>query len=179
MLALQSAKVSVYSISAIFRPQQVFFKWYGKWYRSLLSTFKHLFVQDTISLQLLEKYGITTASVAGDTRFDRVYDLFKQAKQLPLIEDFCKGSKVLVAGSSWGKDEELLVRYQKEHPEIKLILVPHEIHKAHIDAISVLLDGKLIRYSEANSTNIQSLNCLVVDVIGILSSIYRYCNCRL
>jgi len=174
LLELQSAKVPVYSISAIFRPQQVFFKWYGQWYRNLLSTFKHIFVQDESSLQLLEKYEITNVSVAGDTRFDRVYDLFKQAKQLPLIADFCKGSKVLVAGSSWGKDEEILVRYQIEHPDLKLILVPHEIHKAHIDAISELLDGKLIRYSEANSSNIQSFNCLVVDAIGILSSIYRY-----
>jgi len=174
LLELQSAKVPVYSISAIFRPQQVFFKWYGQWYRNLLSTFKHIFVQDESSLQLLEKYEITNVSVAGDTRFDRVYDLFKQAKQLPLIADFCKGSKVLVAGSSWGKDEEILVRYQIEHPDLKLILVPHEIHKAHIDAISELLDGKLIRYSEANSSNIQSFNCLVVDTIGILSSIYRY-----
>ena len=176
LLALQSAKVPVYSISAIFRPQQVFFKWYGKWYRDLLSTFKHIFVQDAPSLQLLAKHGITEASIAGDTRFDRVYDLYSQVKQLPLIEAFCKGGKVLVAGSSWGKDEEFLVRYQKEHPALKLILVPHEIHKAHIDAISELLDGKMIRYSEADATNIQSSNCLVVDTIGILSSIYRYAS---
>ena len=176
LLALKANKIPAYSISAIFRPQQVFFKWYGKWYRELLSSFKHIFVQDAPSLQLLVKHGITEASIAGDTRFDRVYDLFTQAKQLPLIEEFCKGKQVLVAGSSWGKEEELLVRYQKEHPEIKLILVPHEIHKAHIEAISGLLDGKLIRYSEANSNNIQASNCLVVDVIGILSSIYRYAN---
>ena len=176
LLALQAAKIPVYSISAIFRPQQMFFKWYGAWYRDLLNTFNHIFVQDATSLQLLVKHGIKNATVAGDTRFDRVYDLYNQAKQLPLIEAFCKEKKVVVAGSSWGKDEELLVRYLKEHPDVRLILVPHEIHKAHINAISELLDGKMIRYSEANINNIQSLNCMVVDVIGILSSIYRYAN---
>lgn len=176
LLALQAASIPVFSFSAIFRSQQVFFKWYGKWYLNLLSTFNHIFVQDVTSLQLLEKYGITKASVAGDTRFDRVYDLYNQAKQLPIIEEFCKGKQVIVAGSSWGKDEALLVRYLAEHPDLKLILVPHEIHKSHINAISALLDEKLIRYSEANSNSIQSSNCLVVDVIGILSSIYRYAN---
>lgn len=176
LLALQAAKVPVFSISAIFRPQQVFFKWYGKWYRDLLSTFKHIFVQDSSSLQLLAKHGITDASVAGDTRFDRVYDLFKQAKQLPLIEEFCKGKQVLVAGSSWGKDEELLVHYLNLHPDIKLILVPHEIHQAHITEISKLLNDNFVRYSDANSENLKTKKCLVVDVIGILSSIYRYAN---
>ncbi|MEI8086090.1 MAG: glycosyltransferase N-terminal domain-containing protein [Paludibacter sp.] len=176
LLALQAANVPVYSISAIFRPQQVFFKWYGKWYRDLLSTFKHIFVQDVPSLQLLAKHGITEASIAGDTRFDRVYDLFKQAKELPIIEEFSKGAQVLVAGSSWGKDEELLVQYIKLHPDIKLILVPHEIHLGHIAEISKLLNGNFVRYSDANSENLKSANCLVVDVIGVLSSIYRYAN---
>jgi len=176
LLALQAAKVPVFSISAIFRPQQVFFKWYGKWYRDLLSTFKHIFVQDLSSLQLLAESIITDVSVAGDTRFDRVYDLFQQAKQLPLIEEFCKGKQVLVAGSTWGKDEELLVQYLNLHPDIKLILVPHEIHQAHITEISKLLNGNFVRYSDANSENLKTTNCLVVDVIGILSSIYRYAN---
>lgn len=176
LLALNDAKVPVYSISAIFRPQQVFFKWYGKWYLDLLNTFNHIFVQDAFSLQLLEKNGIKNATVAGDTRFDRVYDLYQQAKQLPLIEEFCKGKQVLVAGSSWGKDEELLVQYLNLHPDIKLILVPHEIHQAHISEISKLLNGNFVRYSDANSQNLKSTNCLVVDVIGILSSIYRYAN---
>jgi len=141
-----------------------------------LSTFKHIFVQDLSSLQLLAESIITDVSVAGDTRFDRVYDLFQQAKQLPLIEEFCKGKQVLVAGSTWGKDEELLVQYLNLHPDIKLILVPHEIHQAHITEISKLLNGNFVRYSDANSENLKTTNCLVVDVIGILSSIYRYAN---
>lgn len=176
LLALKQANVPVFSISAIFRSEQIFFKAYGKWYLNLVSTFNHVFVQDNESLKLLEKHGITNASISGDTRFDRVYDLYKQAKKLPLIENFCQDKPVLVAGSSWPKDEELLVRYWREHPNIKLILVPHEIHNSHINEISKLLDANLIRYSEANSDNLKTANCLVVDVIGILSSIYRYAN---
>ena len=177
LLALQHANVPVFSISAIFRPEQVFFKGYGNWYLNLLRTFSHIFVQDKVSLDLLESHQIATASVCGDTRFDRVYDLFKQAKQLPLIEEFVKNApQVIVAGSTWPKDEELLVRYLKLHPDVKLILVPHEVHASHISGISGLLDGNFVRYSEATPENVQNTNCLVVDVIGILSSIYRYAN---
>ena len=177
LLALQDAQVPVFSISAIFRPEQLFFKGYGKWYLRLLSSFSHIFVQDKVSLDLLEKYQIKNASVCGDTRFDRVYDLFTQAKQLPLIEEFVRGAKhVIVAGSTWPKDEELLVQYLKLHPDVKLILAPHEVHASHISGISGLLDGKFVRYSEATPENVKTTNCLVVDVIGILSSIYRYAN---
>ena len=177
LLALQQADVPVYSISAIFRESQVFFKVYGGWYRSLLRVFSHIFVQDNASLDLLKKYDITNASVCGDTRFDRVYDLYSQAKQLPLIEEFAKGGQpIIVAGSTWPKDEELLVQYLKLQPDLKIILVPHEVHQSHILEISKLLDGKFVRYSEANSENLAQANCLVVDVIGILSSIYRYAN---
>jgi len=176
LLALQASKVPVFSISSIFRPNQIFFKWYGSWYLNILKTLHHIFVQDDISLQLLTKNGISNASVAGDTRFDRVYDLFQKSKQLTLIEEFCAGQQVIVAGSTWAKDEELLVQYLILHPNVKLILVPHEIHHAHITEISKLLDGKFVRYSDANSDNLKNTNCLVVDVIGILSSIYRYAN---
>ena len=177
LLALKAANVPVYSISAIFRQEQVFFKGYGKWYLRLLGSFKHIFVQDKVSLDLLESHQIKNASICGDTRFDRVYDLFKQAKQLPLIEEFVMNSeKVIVAGSTWPKDEEILVRYLKLHPDVKLILVPHEVHYSHISEISNLLDGQFVRYSEATAENVKTTNCLVVDVIGILSSIYRYAH---
>jgi len=177
LMALKEAEVPVYSISAIFRPEQVFFKEYGKWYLNLLKNFEHIFVQDKVSLDLLKGNQVVNASVCGDTRFDRVYDLYRQAKQLPLIEAFVgNAEKVIVAGSTWPKDEELLIRYLKLHPEVKLILVPHEVHYAHISSISGLLDGKFIRYSEATPENVKTTNCLVVDVIGILSSIYRYAH---
>jgi len=177
LLALKDANVPVYSISAIFRREQVFFKGYGKWYLQLLGSFNHIFVQDKVSLDLLESHRIKNASICGDTRFDRVYDLFTQAKQLPLIAEFVKNSgKVIVAGSTWPKDEEILVRYLKLHPDVKLILVPHEVHYSHISEISKLLNGQFVRYSEATAENVKTTNCLVVDVIGILSSIYRYAH---
>jgi len=177
LLALQAASIPVYNISAIFRPEQVFFKWYGKWYRDLLNTFNHIFVQDAASAALLVKNGIENITIAGDTRFDRVSDLAKQAQSIPLVEALVKDApKVIVAGSTWPKDEELLVRYLKEHKDVKLILVPHEIHEAHISGIVKLLGADYLRYTLANETNIQSVNCLVVDTIGLLSSIYRYAN---
>jgi len=177
LLALKGANVPVFSISAIFRPEQVFFKVYGKWYLNLLCTFKHIFVQDNVSLDLLENHQIRNVSVCGDTRFDRVYDLFTQAKELPVIEEFVKNATdVIVAGSSWTKDEEILVRYLKLHPHVKLIIVPHEVHSSHILEISKLMDGKIVRYSDATPENVKTTNCLVVDVIGVLSSIYRYAN---
>jgi len=177
LLALQAENIPVVSISAIFRPEQVFFKDYGKWYKKLLLTFQHIFVQDKFSKELLQAHGINNVTVAGDTRFDRVYDLYQQAKQLPLIEEFVKGAeRVIVAGSSWPKDEELLVQYLRLHPDVKLIMAPHEVHNSHIAEISKLLDGKFVRYSDATAENVKSTNCLVVDIIGILSSIYRYAN---
>ena len=177
ILELQKANVPVYSISAIFRPSQVFFKGYGGWYRNLLKSFAHIFVQDKNSLKLLADNGFTNVSVAGDTRFDRVADLAQQAKTIPLIEAFVQNSnKVIVAGSTWPKDEELLVRYLKLHPDMKLILVPHEIHQAHIMGISKLLDGKFVRYTDLNEQNVLNTNCIVVDTIGLLSSIYQYAN---
>ena len=173
--ALKAAGIPVYSISAIFRPGQIFFRWYGQWYKKLLQGIDHIFVQDKASLDLLKTHGVDKVSIAGDTRFDRVADLAAQAKTIPLVEAFVKDTeKVIVAGSSWPKDEELLVRYLKLHPDVKMILVPHEIHAAHIMGISKLLNGNFVAYTEATEQNVQTANCLVVDTIGLLSSIYRY-----
>lgn len=173
--AIRKAGIPLYSISAIFRPSQIFFRPYGGWYRNLLQGFNHIFVQDDNSLRLLTENGFSNASVAGDTRFDRVADLAAQAKQIPLVEAFVKNApKVIVAGSSWPKDEELLVKYLRLHPDVKLILVPHEIHDAHLMGISKLLDGKFVRYTDATEENLATTNCLVVNTIGLLSSIYQY-----
>jgi 3-deoxy-D-manno-octulosonic-acid transferase len=174
---LKKKDIPFYSISTIFRADQIFFKNYGGWYRNLLKSFTHIFVQDISSLRLLEKYAFTNATIAGDTRFDRVSDLASQAKKIPVVEEFVNGSeKVIVAGSTWPKDEELLVKYMKLHPEIKLILVPHEIHDAHLMGISKLLDGNFIKYTDADTVNLKQTNCLVVNTIGLLSSIYQYAN---
>ncbi|MEA4981302.1 MAG: glycosyltransferase N-terminal domain-containing protein [Paludibacter sp.] len=175
LMALKKNNVPVYSISAIFRTEQVFFKWYGGWYKSLLKSFQQIFVQDNDSLRLLEKNGINNAVVAGDTRFDRVSDLAKQAKNIPIVESFVKGcTKVIVAGSSWPKDEELLVRYLKSHADVKLILVPHEIHETHIAGIIKLTGENHVRYTQTESKDLAPERCLIVDTIGLLSSIYRY-----
>lgn len=176
---LKKRNIPTYIISAIFRPEQLFFKWYGKPYRKVLNCFDHLFVQDKQSKELLAQYDIINVTVAGDTRFDRVQDVFKATKQLPLIEQFTlnkKGEKVttLIAGSSWLKDEEIFVPYFNKHPELKLIIAPHEINREHLLDIDALLKRPSIRLSEANSDNITGKDCLIIDSFGLLSSIYRY-----
>ncbi|MDO9634657.1 MAG: glycosyltransferase N-terminal domain-containing protein [Paludibacter sp.] len=175
LMALRKENIPVYSISAIFRPEQVFFKWYGGWYKGLLKSFHQIFVQDTESMHLLQHHGIDNVTIAGDTRFDRVSDLAKQAKNIPIVENFVKGcSKVIVAGSTWPKDEEFLVRYMKNHTDLKLILVPHEIHEAHMAGILKLTGENQLRYTQAANKDLTSERCLIVDTIGLLSSIYRY-----
>ena len=125
---LQQRGIPVYIISAIFRREQLFFQWFGKPYRKMLDCFNHLFVQDERSKALLEEYGIRNVTVAGDTRFDRVIDVYHQAKQIPLVERFIKGTDgqqpplVFVAGSSWPEDEAIFIPYFERHPEMKLII---------------------------------------------------------
>lgn len=175
---LKKQAIPTYIISAIFRPDQLFFKWYGKPYRKILSCFNHLFVQDNASQNLLEKYNIKNVTVLGDTRFDRVLDVQKQARLIPLVEKFVtsgKGEKqlTLVVGSSWPQDEEFIINYFNEHPELKLIIAPHEIDRPHLLDIHSLLKRPSIRLSEANEQNIKR-DCLIVDSFGLLSSIYRY-----
>lgn len=176
---LNRRKIPVYIISAIFRKEQLFFKWYGKSYRKVLKYYKHLFVQDEASRELLEEYGVTNVSVCGDTRFDRVLAVQEQARQLPIIERFIKngGTKeriTLVAGSSWPQDEEILLRYFNKHPEMKLIIAPHEIHREHLMYIESLLRRPSIRLSEAIEHDVCKSDCLIIDSFGLLSSIYRY-----
>lgn len=177
---LKSRGIPVYMISAIFRPQQLFFKWYGSSYRKVLSCFSHLFVQDEASRELLFSYGITNVTVTGDTRFDRVLDVKKKARIIELVQQFTghsenKEQTVLVAGSSWPQDEDILIHYFNDHPEIKLIIAPHEIHKEHLLGISALLKRRSVRLSEATSgENVKDADCLIIDSFGLLSSIYRY-----
>lgn len=176
---LKKREIPVFIISAIFRKEQIFFRWYGAGYRKVLSCFTHLYVQDQASRNLLLSYGVTNVTVCGDTRFDRVMDVRKQAKQLPLIEKFvtcADGSKcfTMVAGSSWPQDEELLLDYFNNHPEMKLIIAPHEIHEEHLAHIESLIKRPAIRMSDATAENVQQYDCLIVNSFGILSSIYRY-----
>lgn len=176
---LQQRGIPVYIISAIFRREQLFFQWFGKPYRKMLDCFNHLFVQDERSKTLLEEYGIRNVTVAGDTRFDRVIDVYHQAKQIPVVERFVEGNKgraplVFVAGSSWPEDEAIFIPYFERHPEMKLIIAPHEIHEGHLKSIEARLHRPTIRLSQATEQNVADKDCLIVDSFGLLSSLYRY-----
>ena len=178
---LKHRQVPVYSVSSIFRPDQVFFKWYGKQYSRVLKCFTHFFVQNEVSKELLAKLGITCVTVTGDTRFDRVLQIKEAAKQLPIVEAFVKDAPlVFVAGSSWPPDEEIFIKYFNEHKNWKLIIAPHVIGEDHLKQIEKLLeDRKVVRYSEYSenseySEKLKNAEVLIINCFGLLSSIYRY-----
>ncbi|MCC8153219.1 MAG: 3-deoxy-D-manno-octulosonic acid transferase [Tannerellaceae bacterium] len=176
---LHKRHIPTYIISAIFRKEQPFFRWYGKPYRKVLSYYRHIFLQDEDSRKLLAAYGITNTTVCGDTRFDRVLDVQKMAKNVPAIEEFVrlgkqKGQRILIVGSSWPQDEEILIPYFNAHPDIRLIIAPHEIDREHLLYIQSLLKRPSIRLSDVNEKNIHTRECLIMDGFGLLSSIYRY-----
>lgn len=172
--ALQVKGIPVYSVSSIFRPNQIFFRWYGKDYRKVLKTFAHLFVQNEASKQLLATIGVEDVTVVGDTRFDRVLDIHAAAKQLPLVEKFKGDSLTFVAGSSWGPDEDIFIKYFNEHPEMKLVIAPHVVSDSHLKEIMSKLNRSCIRYTQATEAEVSKADCLIVDCYGLLSSIYRY-----
>ena len=181
---LKHRGVPVYSVSSIFRPEQVFFKWYGRQYGRVLNCFTHFFVQNEISKELLAKIGITDTTVVGDTRFDRVLQIKEAAKQLPIVESFVKDApQVFVAGSSWPPDEEIFIKYFNEHKNWKLIIAPHVIGEDHLQQIEKLLEGrKVIRYTEAEKmvngqlSMVNDYEVLIINCFGLLSSIYHYGN---
>ena len=171
---LHKRRIPIYSVSSIFRKNQIFFKWYGGAYRDVLKNFDHLFVQNETSKRFLSKIGITRVTVVGDTRFDRVRQIQEQAKNLPIVEQF-KGSKpTFVAGSSWGPDEDLFIEYFNQKSDMKLIIAPHVIGESHLSEIVSKLKRPYIRYTEASETNVHDVDCLIIDCFGLLSSIYRY-----
>jgi 3-deoxy-D-manno-octulosonic-acid transferase len=165
----------VYLISALFRPNQVFFKNYGKWYLNQLKQFNHLFVQDQPSLELLHQFKITNSSISGDTRFDRVKAIASTAKDIALAHEFSRDHYCLVAGSTWPADEELLCRYiNNAGDHMKFIIAPHEITEAHINRLTSTIHHKSMPYSRASLENIALCQVLIIDNIGMLSSLYRY-----
>lgn len=167
--------IPVYSVSSIFRPDQIFFRWYGDGYRRVLRTFTYLFVQNQASVELLKSIGVMQAGIVGDTRFDRVLEICSEAKALPLIEKFKGSTKVFVAGSSWAPDEDIFIPYFNHHREVKLIIAPHVIGEDHLSEIIRKLEGrKVVRYSQATAENVVAADCLLIDCFGLLSSIYRY-----
>lgn len=172
---LHRRNIPTYLVSGIFRKRQIFFKWYGRSMRPVLRLFNHIFVQDEESKQLLEGLKVKNVTICGDTRFDRVIAIQQQAKQYQWAADFQSSSKfTLIAGSSWPKDEDIFIDHFNKHPEMKLIIAPHEIHESHVKDIISKLKRPYMRYSELDESKVKDVDCIIIDAIGFLSSIYRY-----
>ena len=171
---LKYRHVPAYSVSSIFRPDQIFFKWYAKKYAGVLHCITHFFVQNEQSKELLAKIGITDVTISDDTRVDRVLQIMEQSKHLPIVEAFKQDHHVFVAGSSWSPDEDIFIRFFNEHPEWKLIIAPHVIGNDHLQQILSKLNRKTVRYTEATTETAAEAQCLIIDCFGLLSSIYHY-----
>lgn len=174
---LHKRQISLYIISGIFRPKQIFFRWYGSLHRRILGFVTHFFVQDEQSVQLLQTIGINNVTISGDTRFDRVWANAQQPRQLPLIEQFINGHKTFIAGSTWPEDERLLATLPVQYSDWKFIIAPHETGEDKINRLLALLpEGSAIRHSQlaANQSLITNHQSLIIDNIGMLSSLYQY-----
>lgn len=173
--ALKKRNIPTYIVSSIFRKEQVFFRWWGGFYRKALHCFTHLFVQNESSKELLASIGVKNVTVVGDTRFDRVAKIAEQAHLLPLVASFVEdGKKIFIAGSSWGPDEDVYISYFNRTPGWKLIIASHEVNEERIKQIEEQVRGLCVRYTQATIEEVRSAKCLIIDCFGLLSSIYRY-----
>ncbi len=171
--ALKKNNVPLLSVSAIFRPQQVFFKSYGAFYRSILKNFECFFVQNDTSRSLLQSIGFKNTVIAGDTRFDRVYAGVNQSEKIALVEKFKSDQKTLVVGSCWREDFEVLLPTINDG-NVKFIIAPHEISESFLQSIERAVRVKTIRYSRATENNADGFQVLLIDNVGMLSRLYRY-----
>ena len=185
---LKHRNIPTYSVSSIFREDQVFFKWYGRNYAGVLKCFTRFFVQNEESKRLLDGIGITAVDVVGDTRFDRVLQIKEAAKQLPICEAFRTGVassqsadvphhdfKVFVAGSSWPPDENIFIPFFNEHKDWRLLIAPHVIAEEHLKLILSLIKGKkVVRYTQTTPEEAAEADVLIIDCFGLLSSMYNY-----
>ena len=185
---LKHRNIPTYSVSSIFREDQVFFKWYGRSYAGVLKCFTRFFVQNEESKRLLEGIGITAVDVVGDTRFDRVLQIKEAAKQLPICEAFRTevassqsadvphhDFKVFVAGSSWPPDENIFIPFFNEHKDWRLLIAPHVIAEEHLKLILSLIKGKkVVRYTQTTPEEAAEADVLIIDCFGLLSSMYNY-----
>jgi 3-deoxy-D-manno-octulosonic-acid transferase len=171
---LRREKIPTYLVSGNFRPGQVFFRWYGRWYRNFLQCFTHIFVQQEESLSLLGTIGFREVSVAGDTRFDRVLELAGSPYRHPAIEGFCSGRDVLVAGSTWDRDEQILAHAYRELPEtVRWIIAPHELSAGHLNQLQKHFPGSAL-FTELGDEVPADTRAIIVDTIGQLSYLYRF-----
>lgn len=175
---LKKRGIPLFIFSCIFRKEQKFFsqKPWGKWYRSILSGVEHFFVQNQVSGELLKNIGINNYSITGDTRFDRVATIAAAAKNIPLVEKFRGNSKVIVAGSTWKPDEELLAAFINKSSNLKFIIAPHEVSSVNINRISQSILKPTVLFSKANESDMENSDVIIIDSIGLLSSLYQYGN---
>lgn len=172
---LQNQKIKTYLISGIVRENQAFFKWYGGFYRKALTSFDHFFVQNESSKKLLQQIGLQNVKVSGDTRFDRVVSILERDNTLPFIEAFKNNQLTVVIGSSWPKDETLLVNYINQSPEdIKFLIAPHNIKPEQIRQLENSLSKKTVLFSEKENKKLSDYQVFIIDTIGILTKIYSY-----
>ena len=173
---LKLRNVPTYIISSIFRPNQSFFKPWGGMFRKMLRCFTHLYVQDEESRVLLHGIGVDNVTVCGDTRLDRVLQIKAQAKEFPAIAAMTASDKpTLVMGSSWEPDEDIVIPYFNSHPEMKLIIAPHEFDENRLEAMMSRIKRPVARYTKLETVgDVSQLDCMIIDCFGILSSLYRY-----
>ena len=172
---LRRRSIRSYIVSAIFRRNSIFFRPYGGYWRMALESFDTIFVQNNDSKKLLAELGFDNVVVAGDTRFDRVAEIAAAAKKIDLIERFKGGTRLLIAGSTWGPDEDLLIRLINDNPSVKFIVAPHEMDESRINRLLAETLGGAVRYTQCTAeTSFDGKQLLVLDTVGILSSAYGY-----
>lgn len=174
---LKKRNIPLFIISAIFRETQQFFKErpVGRWYRKILFKVEHFFIQNEKTGELLKSIGISKYTVSGDTRFDRVATIVKSAKEIPIVEKFKGDSLLIIAGSTWKPDEELLAEFINQS-SLKFIIVPHEVSEGNINRIHQLLKKPAVLFSKVAESEIHRFQVLIIDSVGLLSSLYRYGN---
>ncbi len=174
---LKKRNITTYLISGIFREKQLFFKWYGGFYRQALDAFAHFFVQNVSSKELLLKLGKTNVTVSGDTRFDRVAAILEKDNTLGFVSEFKNDTLAIVIGSSWPKDESLLVNYiNSTSNRVKFIIAPHNIKADQIQQLRSSISKKTVLFSEKDGKNLADFEVLIIDTIGILTKIYSYAD---
>jgi len=177
LFTLYKQKIPTYLVSGIFRKEQMFFNKSGKSYRKVLNYFTHLFVQNKTSLDLLKSIDINNVTISGDTRFDRVIDIANKTIELKKVAEFCDNKQIIIAGSSWQPDEELLAKYLNSTKfDIKLIIAPHEIKEQNIARIKKSINKNILLYSDIENSIPKDYDVLIINNIGLLSSLYKYAN---
>lgn len=176
---LKKRNIDLYLVSAIFRDEQYFFSWWSGWFREKLKYYTHIFVQDVASSKLLSAHDIPS-TISGDTRFDRVFEIARSASEIPLIKMFKNNGHLIVAGSTWEEDENILIPFMlqdfSDKDNLKMIIAPHEIDEEHLSKIELAAGDNILRFSKATSENISLYSILLIDNIGMLSSLYRYAD---